>query len=131
MKAERTPMVTDTPRTNALLTELAIYKETSFEHIVKLTKQHVEFTRKLEREAATLQRRLERIEGSQDQLLEDAARKIVRVYGNGQPKQLDDAVLLIRAALKSIDASRLSNLAPDHCDLLRRCESEGDGSPSP
>jgi len=35
-----------------------------------------------------------------DHLLVDAAKKIVRVHGNGQPKQLDDAVLLIDGALK-------------------------------
>ena len=35
-----------------------------------------------------------------DHLLVDAAMKVLRVHGNGQPKQLADAVLLIDAALK-------------------------------
>ena len=35
-----------------------------------------------------------------DNLLVDAAKKVLRVHGNGQPKQMADAVLLIDAALK-------------------------------
>jgi hypothetical protein len=34
-------------------------------------------------------------------LLLDAARKVLRVHNNGQPKQMDDAVLLLRAALQA------------------------------
>ena len=36
-----------------------------------------------------------------DHLLVDAVKKILRVHGNGQPKQMADAVLLIDAALKA------------------------------
>lgn len=39
----------------------------------------------------------------QVEMLEEAARKAVRVRGNGQPKQLDDAVLFMDAVLKKID----------------------------
>ena len=85
----------DTPKTNALLTELAIFKETSFEHIVSMTRRHVDFTRTMERENNQLREQL-----NKRKLLEDAARKAVRVMGNGQPKQLEDAALLLDVALK-------------------------------
>jgi len=42
--------VTAIAQTEALLTELSIYKQTSFEHIVKLTQRHAGFTRALARE---------------------------------------------------------------------------------
>ncbi len=41
---------TDTPRTNALLTELGLVEETTFDHIVKMAQRHADFTRQLERE---------------------------------------------------------------------------------
>ncbi len=42
-------------------------------------------------------------------LLIDAARKIVRVHGNGQPKQLDDAVLLLKVAMAEYDKDEAPN----------------------
>lgn len=82
----------DTPRTNALLTELSIFKEATFEYIVSQTQRHADFTRSLERENNFLMARLD--------LIESAARKAVRARGNGQPKQLDDAVLMMEALFK-------------------------------
>ena len=38
-----------------------------------------------------------------ESLVKAAARKILRVYGNGQPKQLDDAVLLLKVAMSEYD----------------------------
>lgn len=35
-----------------------------------------------------------------DQLLSDAINKVIRVHGNGQQKQLDDACLLLKVALR-------------------------------
>ena len=42
-------------------------------------------------------------------LVFDAARKILRVYGNDQPKQLDDAVLLLKAELSEYDKATTPN----------------------
>ena len=92
---------TDTPKTRAPLTELGIFKETTFEHIVSLTQRHVDFTKGMERENIRLKKQLAAMK-----LLEDAARKIVRVHGNGQPKQLDDAFLLLDVALKECEGAR-------------------------
>jgi hypothetical protein len=38
-----------------------------------------------------------------ESLVKAAARKILRVHGNGQPKQLDDAVLLLKVAMSEYD----------------------------
>ena len=85
----------DTPRTNALLTELSIFKEATFEYIVSQTQRHADFTRSLERENNLLMARIYALE-----MIEVAARKAVRVRGNGQPKQMDDAVLMMEALFK-------------------------------
>jgi hypothetical protein len=85
----------DTPRTNALLTELSIFKEATFEYIVSQTQRHADFTRSLERENNLLMARIHALE-----MIEVAARKAVRVRGNGQPKQMDDAVLMMEALFK-------------------------------
>ena len=42
-------------------------------------------------------------------LAKSAARKILRVYGNGQPKQLDDAVLLLQVAMAEYDKDEAPN----------------------
>ena len=42
-------------------------------------------------------------------LAKSAARKILRVYGNGQPKQLDDAVLLLQVAMAEYDKDEEPN----------------------
>lgn len=97
-------MSADTPRTNALLTELRVVKLTTFRHIVSLTQRHVDFTRAMERENNLLRQQIKA-----RQLLEDAARKAVRVRGNGQSGQLDDAVLLIEVALAECDRERDAN----------------------
>ena len=85
----------DTPRTNALLTELSIFKEATFEYIVSQTQRHADFTRSLERENNLLRERIDNLA-----LIESAARKAVRVRRGGQPKQLDDAILFMEAILK-------------------------------
>ena len=45
---------TDTPRTNALLTELGVVKFATFEQIVRDTQRFADFARKLEREIQML-----------------------------------------------------------------------------
>lgn len=49
----------DTPRTNALLTELGIVKLATFEQIVRDTQRFADFTRQLEREVQRLRAAIE------------------------------------------------------------------------
>jgi len=48
----------------------------------------------------------------ENNFLVHAVRKIVRVHGNGQPKQLDDAVLLLKVAMAEYEAQRVICVTP-------------------
>ena len=48
-----------------------------------------------------------------ESLVKAAARKILRAYGNGQPKQLDDAVLLLKVAMSEYDNDGAHNSASE------------------
>ena len=51
--------MTGTPRTDALLTELSVYKNTTSEQVAKMTKILIALTRELERENNNLRKMLE------------------------------------------------------------------------
>ena len=55
--------MSDTPRTDSLLTELAVVKETDFAHIVRMTQRFADFTRSLERELAAERAKVEMLIG--------------------------------------------------------------------
>lgn len=61
----------DTPRTNALLTELGLIKLAPFEQIIRDTQRHVDFTRTLERELCEAQREIERLRAAIQQTLNE------------------------------------------------------------
>lgn len=70
--------MTTTPRTDQLLTELGLFKETTAEHIVALTQRHVDFTRELEREVTHLTAELAASQLQENRLIAAAQAVIAR-----------------------------------------------------
>lgn len=63
--------MSDTPRTDAILTELAVVKETDFAHIVLMTQRFADFTRSLERELAAEKAKVEMLRIALTECAED------------------------------------------------------------
>lgn len=60
-------------------------------------------------------------------LIIDAAKKVVRVHGNDQPKQLDDAILLLRHALDNAHPQQSQHWQPaEHDTRLAECQKDKD-----
>lgn len=81
----------DTPRTNALLTELGLVKLAPFEQILRDTQRFVDFTRTLERELREAQRAIDRLRAAIEQTLDE----------NGHLADGDNCTLIVlKRALK-------------------------------